>query len=99
MTTLRPIARRTKTPALANESYQMFEPWTTDSGGNPGRTYMRIVVIAIATTIVNERCESEASRSWFNMARTPPGRGAGALDGLEAVMPGHPLRSRTGRTA
>src|SRR6266550_780576 len=99
MTTLRPIARRTKTPALANESYQMFEPWTIDSGGRPGSTYIRAVVIAIATTIVSERCLSEVSLSRLSVARTPPGRGAGALAGLEVVMPGHPLRSRTGRTA
>src|SRR5258706_3978982 len=98
MTTLRPIARRTKTPALANESYQMFEPWTIDSGGRPGSTYIRAVVIAIATTIVSERCESEASRSWLSRTRRLFCRGVGALGGLEAVMPGPPLRGRTGPT-
>ncbi len=56
MTTLRPIARSTYTPALAKASNQGDSFWTSDSGGTLGRTIIRVATMVIPITMVAERC-------------------------------------------
>src|SRR4051795_6781061 len=95
MTTFRPIASRTKTPAFANASYQVPGVCTMDSGGNEGRKYIRIVIRAMTATIAIDRWRPRLSR------RTPNGEEplAGLAGRAVAVMLGLPSPGRRDRTA
>src|SRR5215218_7578806 len=92
ITTFRPIARRTKTPAFANASYHVPGDWTKLNGGYWGRTYIAAVRSAIAATIVSERWASAQSR------RLVRRDGEGVAGRATAVMRGLQSAGRTGRT-
>src|SRR5215217_1136306 len=97
MTTLRPIASRTYTPALAKASYQGFADCSRLSGGIRGSRTRSRPAKAMEIRIVAERWTSANARIRARAARQPVwagGRGIDCMAGFAAVMPGHPAAGR-----
>src|SRR5689334_13066203 len=90
MTTLRPIASRTYTPAFANTSYHGSGESMSDRGGASGRTYSRTLMISIEMTIVADRWRFAKS---LIAARWDGNRPRWRL-AVRAVMRGLPMRHR-----